>query len=159
MSKHTSRKRISPASAFALESPPEPALPAERFLTSNQVAAIDWIAVTPATVVDWIVTGLVVPDETDKRGIRKKRLQLPARKVGGRWKVKESDAIAFIDRVTKLNGATTETLMPVSEAKRKREAEAAKLRLDKILHPWKYEPTKKRWRNEAQPWFFRQSAS
>jgi hypothetical protein len=106
---------------------------ADRYLTTKEVASIEGYGLTTGAVVDWIVTGLIVPDETDQRGVRKKRIQLPARKIGGRWKVKESDVKAFIDRITVLSGATAESLQPASVTKRKRRAGAEKAEVAALL--------------------------
>lgn len=122
----TATKALAPRPAAAT-------IPSDRYLLTHEVAAIDGVGVTAQTVVDWILVGLVVPDETDKRGVRKKRVQLSARKIGGRWKVRESDAVAFINRITKLNRAAAESLRPVSESRRKKQARADKAEAAAIL--------------------------
>ena len=116
-----------------------PVPPADRYLTTRQLADLPQIAVAAQTVVDWILVGLVVPDESDPRGVRKRRIRLPAHKVGGRWKVQESDSLAFIERITKASLPDGEPEpLHTTAAENKRRGEKAREECMKKLKPWLY---------------------
>lgn len=106
----------------------------DRILSPDQIAERE--DVSAEAVRDWLTVGVVVGSDDGTR----RRIYLPARKVGGRWKVKESDFNAFVEQITEASLPPSARKLPVSlrppaetEAERRRRGKAATERVLKRL--------------------------